>query len=75
LAKLALSPKVPLWILDEPFSALDVAAVSELESLLAAHIAAGGMVVLTTHQEVQVVTQAVLRVDLDLHTAAALLVA
>ena len=75
LAKLALSPKVPLWILDEPFSALDVAAVSELESLLAAHIAAGGMVVLTTHQEVQVVAQAVLRVDLDLHTAAALLVA
>ena len=75
LAKLALSPKVPLWILDEPFSALDVAAVSELESLLAAHIAAGGMVVLTTHQEVRVVAQAVLRVDLDLHTAAALLVA
>jgi heme exporter protein A len=75
LARLALSPKVPLWILDEPFSALDVGAVSELERLLAAHIAAGGMVVLTTHQEVQVVTQAVLRVDLDLHTAAALLAA
>lgn len=72
LARLALSPKVPLWILDEPFSALDVAAVSELEGLLAAHIAGGGMVVLTTHQEVQVVTQAVLRVDLDLHTAALL---
>jgi heme exporter protein A len=75
LARLALSPKVPLWILDEPFSALDVAAVSELERLLAAHIVSGGMVVLTTHQEVQVVTHAVLRVDLDLHTAAALLVA
>jgi len=75
LARLALSPKVPLWILDEPFSALDVAAVSELERLLAAHVASGGMVVLTTHQEVQVVTQAALRVDLDLHTAAALLIA
>ena len=72
LARLALSPSVPLWILDEPFSALDAAAVAELELLLAAHIAAGGMVVLTTHQEVQVVTQAVLRVDLDLHTAALL---
>jgi len=71
LARLALSP-APLWILDEPFSALDVRAVSELEGLLAAHIASGGMVVLTTHQEVQVVTQAVLRVDLDLHTAALL---
>ena len=72
LARLALSPAVPLWILDEPFSALDVGAVTELECLLAGHIAAGGMVVLTTHQEVQVVTQAVLRVDLDLHTAALL---
>lgn len=75
LARLALSPKVPLWILDEPFSALDLAAVAELELLLAAHIASGGMVVLTTHQEVQVVTRAVLRVDLDLHAAAALLAA
>ena len=72
LARLALSPAVPLWILDEPFSALDVAAVAELEQLLAAHITSGGMVVLTTHQEVQVVTHAVLRVDLDLHTAALL---
>lgn len=72
LARLALSPAVPLWILDEPFSALDVGAVSELERLLAAHIASGGMVVLTTHQEVQVVAHAVLRIDLDVHTAALL---
>lgn len=72
LARLALSPAVPLWILDEPFSALDVGAVVELERLLAAHLASGGMVVLTTHQEVQVVAHAVLRIDLDLHTAALL---
>jgi len=68
LARLALSPAVPLWILDEPFSALDVGAVVELERLLDSHLACGGMVVLTTHQEVQVVAQAILRVDLDLHT-------
>jgi heme exporter protein A len=72
LARLALAPAAPLWILDEPFSALDVAAVMELERLLASHLASGGMVVLTTHQEVQVVAHAVLRVDLDLHTAALL---
>ena len=72
LAKLALSPQLPLWILDEPFSALDVGAVMELERLLAAHLASGGMVVLTTHQEVQVVAHAVLRVDLDAYTAALL---
>jgi heme exporter protein A len=72
LARLALAPAPPLWILDEPFSALDVGAVVELERLLADHLAAGGMVVLTTHQEVQVVAHAVLRVDLDSHTAALL---
>jgi len=72
LARLALSPEVPLWILDEPFSALDVGAVAELERLLSAHLASGGMVVLTTHQEVQVVAPAVLRVDLDAQPAALL---
>jgi heme exporter protein A len=72
LARLELSAAVPLWILDEPFSALDVAAVMELEGLLAAHLATGGMVVLTTHQEVQVVAHAIVRVDLDLHAAALL---
>lgn len=76
LARLELSAKVPLWILDEPFSALDVKAVAELEQLLAAHIRSGGMVVLTTHQEVQVVAPAmIVRVDLDLHATAALLAA
>jgi len=69
LARLALSSAVPLWILDEPFSALDVVAVAELERLLSAHLASGGMVVLTTHQEVQVVAHTLLRVDLDEHTA------
>ena len=72
LSRLALTPAVILWILDEPFSALDVGAVVELERLLASHLASGGMVVLTTHQEVQLVAHAVLRVDLDLHTAALL---
>ena len=39
----------PLWILDEPFTALDKQAVSELEAHLAAHCEQGGMVSLTTH--------------------------
>lgn len=72
LARLALSPSAPLWILDEPFSALDVAAVAELERLIADHLGAGGMVVLTTHQEVPVAAHAVVRVDLDMHAAALL---
>jgi len=51
LARLLLS-SAPLWILDEPFVGLDVAAVALLEQVIAAHVAQGGMVILTTHQEV-----------------------
>jgi len=39
----------PLWILDEPFTALDKQGVAHLEEHLARHCEAGGMVVLTTH--------------------------
>ncbi|MDY7560708.1 cytochrome c biogenesis heme-transporting ATPase CcmA [Pseudomonas sp. 10B1] len=39
----------PLWILDEPFTALDKQGVAQLEKHLAAHCERGGMVVLTTH--------------------------
>ncbi len=48
LARLYLSPP-PLWILDEPFTALDKSGVAQLERHLAAHCESGGMVVLTTH--------------------------
>lgn len=48
LARLYLSPP-PLWILDEPFTALDKAGVAQLERHLATHCEQGGMVVLTTH--------------------------
>ncbi|MTD20079.1 cytochrome c biogenesis heme-transporting ATPase CcmA [Pseudomonas sp. CCM 7891] len=39
----------PLWILDEPFTALDKQGVAQFEEHLAAHCEQGGMVVLTTH--------------------------
>lgn len=39
----------PLWILDEPFTALDKAGVAQLETHLAQHCEQGGIVVLTTH--------------------------
>jgi heme exporter protein A len=52
LARLFLAGARKLWILDEPFNALDVAAVADLAATLDAHCAAGGMVLLTTHQQV-----------------------
>lgn len=49
LARLAIR-KAKLWILDEPFTALDVKAVDLLATLIADHVTAGGMAVLTSHQ-------------------------
>jgi len=46
--------KRALWILDEPFVALDVAAVDWLSGLISAHLQRGGMAVMTTHQRVDI---------------------
>lgn len=54
LARLYLSGGVPLWILDEPFTALDARGVASLSALVARHLAGGNPVVLTTHQEVPI---------------------
>jgi heme exporter protein A len=40
-----------IWILDEPFTALDKAGIAKLEQLIAAHAAKGGLVILTSHQD------------------------
>lgn len=51
LARLFLSQSKPLWILDEPFVALDVASVKNLAQAVSDHAACGGIVIYTTHQE------------------------
>lgn len=53
LSRLALTP-ARLWVLDEPFVAMDVAAVHMLADLIAAHLAKGGLAVLTSHQQVAI---------------------
>ena len=50
LARLFLSEGMPLWVLDEPFTALDPKGVDALCRLIEAHAASGGVTVLTTHQ-------------------------
>ncbi|MEQ4616849.1 MAG: cytochrome c biogenesis heme-transporting ATPase CcmA [Corticimicrobacter sp.] len=52
LARLFLSAQRPLWLLDEPFVALDVEAVGRVVQAIQAHCARGGTTVLTTHQDV-----------------------
>jgi heme exporter protein A len=49
LARLALEVDASLWILDEPFDALDTQGVEILNGLLARHARRGGSVVLTSH--------------------------
>jgi heme exporter protein A len=44
----------PLWILDEPFAALDAAATDCLTRRVQTHVEAGGAVVLATHDEVNI---------------------
>ena len=51
LARLWLS-KAPLWILDEPFNAIDKKGVVVLTALFEQHAQNGGIVILTSHQEV-----------------------
>ena len=46
-----LTRQASLWILDEPFNALDIHAVHELQNLISEHLERGGLVVLTSHQE------------------------
>lgn len=53
LARLYLNAP-PLWILDEPFTALDKQAVAQLERHLAEHCEQGGIVILTTHHHLGV---------------------
>jgi heme exporter protein A len=53
LARLSLS-QASLWILDEPFTALDKAAVAELEQRVSRKAQSGGAVILTTHHSLQV---------------------
>ncbi len=48
LAKLFLFT-TPLWILDEPFTAIDKQGVAELEAVIDRHVQDGGLVILTTH--------------------------
>ena len=50
LARLYLLP-AKLWILDEPFTAIDKSGVQAIETLLSHQAQKGGAVILTTHQE------------------------
>jgi len=45
--------KARLWLLDEPFTNLDVAGVRALSAVVAAHVRGGGIAILTAHAELE----------------------
>lgn len=53
LTRLALSP-AKLWVLDEPYVAMDEAGIGLLANLIASHLDEGGLAVLTSHQRVPI---------------------
>lgn len=65
LARLYLPEPPRLWLLDEPFTALDAATCGQLEQRLQAHCAQGGAVVLSSHRELTSVPATYRRLVLD----------
>ncbi|MBP9148678.1 MAG: cytochrome c biogenesis heme-transporting ATPase CcmA [Rhodoferax sp.] len=53
LSRLVLS-QARLWVLDEPYVAMDEGGIRMLAELISSHLDGGGLVVLTSHQKVAV---------------------
>jgi heme exporter protein A len=64
LARLALSEHVPLWVLDEPFTALDAAAMDCVRGLITEYVSRGAAVIYTTHDEAGIAAGTTQRIDL-----------
>ena len=53
LARIVAAP-APVWLLDEPTTALDRATIDGLEKLVATHRKGGGMVIVSTHSDLKI---------------------
>ena len=67
LVRLWFSAQKPLWILDEPFIGLDAASVERLARTITKQVQRGGVVMFTTHQEVELPGTAVRALELGAH--------
>lgn len=65
LARLALEQEPAIWILDEPYDALDVDGVQVVNALLHEHLQRGGSVLLTSHLSPGEAAPAMFEFDLD----------
>lgn len=64
LARLLITENV-LWILDEPFTSLDKHGIALIETLMTEHCANGGMIVLTSHHDIDLPDVDVQRINLS----------
>ncbi|OGI51628.1 MAG: heme ABC transporter ATP-binding protein CcmA [Candidatus Muproteobacteria bacterium RIFCSPHIGHO2_12_FULL_60_33] len=64
LARLVAEHK-PLWILDEPLSGLDVDSASLMTTILMEHLAQGGLIIITSHQDINVETKTTLHIRIN----------
>lgn len=72
LARLYLpSSNIPVWILDEPFTALDVDAVAQMEAHLIQFAEQGGAVLMTSHHGLESTRVRTLQLDNALHSVEA----
>ena len=65
LARLALEREASIWILDEPYDALDTDGVDCINGLMHAHLQRGGSILLTSHQDAGASAPPMVRFDLD----------
>jgi len=56
--------KAKLWILDEPLAALDVSAIQLVKELLERHLKHDGMIVMTTHQNIDMTAASIEQLQL-----------
>ena len=60
-----LASEARLWILDEPFTAIDANGVSWLEQRLLTHVEQGGMALVTSHQSLQIAVGRLRKIALE----------
>ncbi|KAF3978476.1 MAG: cytochrome c biogenesis heme-transporting ATPase CcmA [Methylococcales symbiont of Iophon sp. n. MRB-2018] len=64
LARLLMTKK-SLWVLDEPFTSIDKEGIKLIESLMHEHIAQDGMIILTSHHDLNLVEKDLQKINLS----------
>lgn len=64
LSRLMIRP-AKLWILDEPYTALDATGRAQVNALMASHLDAGGAIVCTSHQPIELSTGITRHLDIS----------